>query len=125
MTREYVPHAVAAVRPLREEPHVDAARVFVAGHSMGGKMAPRVAETEPSVAGVVILAGDAEPMHREAVRVVGHLAALDPGPRSEMALAEITRQATTVEPRCHPARLGGPALRSACGRLHRVPDGRA
>ncbi|MFD4562791.1 dienelactone hydrolase family protein [Streptomyces sp. NPDC058469] len=97
MTREYVPYAVAAVRLLQEEPRVDAGRVFVAGHSMGGKVAPRVAETEPSVAGVVILAGDAEPMHRAAVRVVGHLAALDPGPHSEAVLAEITRQAATVE----------------------------
>jgi len=97
MTREYVPYAVAAVRLLQEEPCVDSSRVFIAGHSMGGKVAPRVAETEPSVAGVVILAGDAEPMHRAAVRVVGHLAALDPGPRSEAVLAEITRQAATVE----------------------------
>ncbi|MFD3556290.1 dienelactone hydrolase family protein [Streptomyces goshikiensis] len=97
MTREYVPHAVAAVRLLQEEPRVDSARVFVAGHSMGGKVAPRVAEAEPSVAGVVILAGDAEPMHRAAVRVVGHLAALAPGPHSEAALAEITRQAAVVE----------------------------
>ncbi|MFF1449670.1 alpha/beta fold hydrolase [Streptomyces sp. NPDC058274] len=97
MTREYVPYAVAAVRLLQEETHVDVGRVFVVGHSMGGKVAPRVAETEPSVAGVVILAGDAEPMHRAAVRVVGHLAALDPGPHSEAVLEEITRQAATVE----------------------------
>lgn len=97
MTREYLPCAVAAVRLLQEEPRVDSSRVFVAGHSMGGKVAPRVAETEPSVAGIVILAGDAEPMHRAAVRVVGHLAALDPGPHSEAALAEITRQAAIVE----------------------------
>jgi uncharacterized protein len=97
MTREYVPCAVAAVRLLQEEPYVDPGRVFVAGHSMGGKVAPRVAEAEPAVAGVVILAGDAEPMHRAAVRVVGHLAALDPGPHSEASLAEIIRQAATVE----------------------------
>ncbi|WP_405708287.1 alpha/beta hydrolase [Streptomyces sp. NBC_00046] len=97
MTCEYVPLAVAAVRLLQEEPCVDAGRVFVAGHSMGGKVAPRVAEAESSVAGVVILAGDAEPMHRAAVRVVGHLAALDPGPHYEAALAEITRQAAIVE----------------------------
>ncbi|MEU1192477.1 hypothetical protein [Streptomyces sp. NPDC005859] len=45
----------------------------------------------------MILAGDAEPRHRAAVRVVGHLAALDPGPHSEAVLAEITRQAATVE----------------------------
>ncbi|WP_327316607.1 alpha/beta hydrolase [Streptomyces sp. NBC_01235] len=97
MTGEYVPHAVAAVRLLRMTPGVDPRRVFVAGHSMGGKVAPRVAEAEPSVAGLVILAGDAEPMHRAAVRVVGRLAALDPGPHSDAAVAEIARQAEVVE----------------------------
>ncbi|MFJ7496596.1 hypothetical protein ACIQZB_36620 [Streptomyces sp. NPDC097727] len=97
MTREYVPYAVAAVRLLQDEPGVDSGRVFVAGHSMGGKVAPRVAETEPSIAGVVILAGDAEPMHRAAVRVVRHLAALAPGPDSDAAVAQILRQATTID----------------------------
>lgn len=97
MTREYVPHAVTAARLLRAEPAVDPGRVFVAGHSMGGKVAPRVAEAEPSLAGVVILAGDAEPMHRAAVRVVRHLATLDPGPHSDAAVAQILRQAATIE----------------------------
>ena len=36
---EYLPHAVAAVRLLRDHPAVDPARVFVAGHSAGGKAA--------------------------------------------------------------------------------------
>jgi uncharacterized protein len=47
---EYVPHAVAAVRLLRDHPAVDPARVFVAGHSAGGKAAPRVAAAEQAVA---------------------------------------------------------------------------
>ena len=73
---EYVPHAVAAVRLLRDHPAVDPARVFVAGHSAGGKAAPRVAAAEPAVAGLVILAGDTQPMHQAAVRVARYLAAL-------------------------------------------------
>ncbi|MCX3060826.1 alpha/beta hydrolase [Streptomyces beihaiensis] len=103
MTREYVPHAVAAVRLLQNEPGVDSDRVFVAGHSMGGKVAPRVAETEPSIAGAVILAGDAEPMHQAAVRVARHLAALDPGPHSDAAVAQLLRQAATVETALSPS----------------------
>src|SRR5258708_7508396 len=42
MADEYVPHAVAAVELLRAHAAVDADRVFVVGHSMGGKVAPRV-----------------------------------------------------------------------------------
>ncbi|MCF6468364.1 hypothetical protein FAF44_08140 [Nonomuraea sp. MG754425] len=95
MSDEYVPHAVAAIRLLQHHPAVDAARVFVAGHSMGGKVAPRVAAAEPSVAGLVILAGDTQPMHRAAVRVVRHLASLHPG--AQAAVEAITRQAARVD----------------------------
>ncbi|MEU5027850.1 alpha/beta hydrolase family protein [Streptomyces milbemycinicus] len=96
MADEYVPYAVAAVRTLRHEPTVDPARIFVLGHSMGGKVAPRVAAVEPSVAGLVLLAGDAQPMHEAAVRVIRHLAALNPGPAADAAVEAMTRQAAVV-----------------------------
>ncbi|MEU8148716.1 alpha/beta fold hydrolase [Nonomuraea sp. NPDC048901] len=95
MTDEYVPHAVAAIHLLQRHSNVDAARVYVAGHSMGGKVAPRVAAAEPSVAGLVLLAGDAQPMHQAAVRVVSYLASLDPG--AQAAAEMITRQAAMVD----------------------------
>lgn len=94
MSAEYVPHAVAAIRLLRAHGSIDASRVFVAGHSMGGKAAPLVAVAEPSVAGLVLLAADAEPMHRAAVRVVRHLAALDAN--VEALVEPIARQAEAV-----------------------------
>ena len=97
MAEEYVPHAVAAVHLLQHQPTVDPARVFVLGHSMGGKVAPRVATAEASVAGLVILAGDAQPMQHAAIRVARYLAALQPSPATEAALAVLTRQAALVE----------------------------
>lgn len=97
MTDEYVPYAVEAVHLLQHQRAVDPARVFVLGHSMGGKVAPQVATAEPSVAGLVILAGDAQPMHHAAVRVTRYLAALTPGPNAEEAVAAITRQAAMVD----------------------------
>ncbi|QKG24759.1 alpha/beta hydrolase [Actinomadura verrucosospora] len=104
MADEYVPHAVAAVSLLRAEPGVDAARVFVLGHSMGGKAAPRVAAADPSVAGLVIMAGDAQPMHEAAVRVTRHLASLTPGPDADAAVEAVARQAARVaDPDLSPA----------------------
>jgi dienelactone hydrolase len=97
MADEYVPHAVAAVHLLQRQPTVDPARVFVLGHSMGGKVAPRVASAEASVAGLVILAGDAQPMQLAAIRIAHYLAALTPGPDAEDALEAITRQAAMVD----------------------------
>ncbi|NUR98548.1 MAG: alpha/beta fold hydrolase [Kribbellaceae bacterium] len=74
MTSEYVPPAIAAVHALKQ--HVD--QVFLVGHSMGGKVAPKIAAEEPLVAGVVIMAGDTQPMQHSAVRVMRYLAETTP-----------------------------------------------
>jgi hypothetical protein len=97
MVEEYVPHGIAAVHLLQRQPGVDPARVFVLGHSGGGRAAPRVAAAEPSVAGLVSLAGDTLPLSQAAVRVARYLAGLNPGPDTETAVESLTRQAALVE----------------------------
>jgi dienelactone hydrolase len=96
---EYVHHAVAAVRLVREHQAVDPARVFVLGHSLGGSVAPRVVAAEPAVAGLVILAGGTQPLHWAAVRQVRYLASLDPdtAAASQPIIDTMTRQAQTVD----------------------------
>jgi uncharacterized protein len=97
MTDEYVPCAVAAVHLLKLQPTVDSARVFVLGHSMGGKVAPRVVAAEPSIAGLVIMAGDTQQMHHSAIRVARYLAHLSPGPAAETAVETMIQQAALVD----------------------------
>ncbi len=97
VTDEYVPHAVAAVRLLQRQPGVDPARVFVLGHSMGGRVAPRVAAAEATVAGMVILAGDTQPMHHALLRVARYLASLSPDSIPPAALETLKRQAALVD----------------------------
>ncbi|WP_410585803.1 alpha/beta hydrolase family protein [Amycolatopsis sp. lyj-108] len=77
-TEEYVPHAVAGIDILRGLSTVDGDHVFVIGHSMGGKFAPRVAAAGPRVAGLVVLAGDTVPMQWSMVRVIEYLTKADP-----------------------------------------------
>ncbi|HEV3359033.1 MAG TPA: alpha/beta fold hydrolase [Pseudonocardiaceae bacterium] len=96
-TDEYVPHAVAAVRLLKEQSTVDPERIFVVGHSMGGRVAPRVAAAEPSVAGLVLLAGDNQPMHHAAARVARYLAAVSPEDFEKDALASVDRWVALVD----------------------------
>jgi dienelactone hydrolase len=96
MAEEYLPHALAAVRVLREQPGVDPAGVFVLGHSGGGKAAPRVAAADPAVAGLVIMAGDTVPLSQAAVRVARYLAAREDGGDSGAAVESIARQAARV-----------------------------
>jgi uncharacterized protein len=96
---EYMPHAVAAIRLLAQHPAVDAGRVFVAGHSLGGTVAPRVAAAEPTVAGLVIMAGGAQPLHWSAVRQLRYLASLEgaSAEASRPAIEVMTRQAELID----------------------------
>ena len=53
---EVTDDAVSALKLLAQQQHVDPHRVFVLGHSLGGLMAPRIAQLDPVVAGVILLA---------------------------------------------------------------------
>ncbi|TXR99788.1 alpha/beta fold hydrolase [Streptomyces sp. col6] len=97
MTQEYVPHAVDAVDLLRTHASVDPERVYVLGHSMGGKVAPAVAVAAPTVAGLVIMAGDTQPMHHAAVRVVSYLATVLPDQIPPAVIETFQRQAALVD----------------------------
>jgi uncharacterized protein len=96
---EYLPHALAALRLLRAHPAVAAEHVFLAGHSLGGTIAPRIAAADPRVAGLVILAGGAEPLQWAVVRQVRYLASLDPttAAASQPAIDAMTALAECVD----------------------------
>jgi uncharacterized protein len=99
LSDEYLPQARAAVELLRAHPAVDPERVFLLGHSLGGTVAPRIAAAEPSVAGLILLAGGAQALHWAIVRQVRYLASLDPAtePASRSAIEDLTAKATRVD----------------------------
>jgi len=60
--QETVTDAAAAALLLRTEKEVDPKRVYVAGYDLGGYAAPRIAEFDGKLAGLIILAGNARPL---------------------------------------------------------------
>lgn len=54
---EVLDDAALAVRLLAETQQVDGERIYVLGHSLGGMLAPCIAQENPQVAGVISLAG--------------------------------------------------------------------
>jgi pimeloyl-ACP methyl ester carboxylesterase len=90
---------------------------FVFGHSLGGTVAPRVAAAEPSVAGLVIMAGGTQPLHWAAVRQTRYLTAVDPEtaatlPSIEaMTRAAILADSPDLSPRRRPASCPSARLR--------------
>lgn len=93
MTTEYVPHALAAIQELRH--HVD--HVVLLGHSMGGKISFRIAEADPDVAGLIVMAGDAQPMHHALLRVANYLSEAHPEAFTAEAIASYTDQVAQVD----------------------------
>ncbi len=85
---EYVPDALAALRLLRTRDEVDAKRIFVLGHSLGGTLAPRVAAADKSVAGIILMAALSDSFSASMLRQVHYLATL-PGTAGERARSSI------------------------------------
>ncbi|MFD4706735.1 alpha/beta hydrolase family protein [Gottfriedia sp. NPDC058432] len=54
---EVLEDAIMAVEMLKKDPRVDANRIFIIGHSLGGTLAPRIDAEGGDVAGLIILAG--------------------------------------------------------------------
>jgi len=59
---EVLDDAAGAIEFLRQQPQIDPKRIFVLGHSLGGYLAPRIAQANPDIAGEIILAGAARPL---------------------------------------------------------------
>ncbi|MGB9032442.1 MAG: alpha/beta fold hydrolase, partial [Acidobacteriaceae bacterium] len=76
VNQETVDDARAAVALLAKRPEVDSRRIFVLGHSLGGMMAPRIAEGNAQVAGLVILAGPTRPFEQLLVDQVTYIEGL-------------------------------------------------
>ncbi len=72
---ETVEDAVKAAELLRTLPEIDGKRIFVIGHSLGGYVAPRIAEQDGKLAGIVIMAGNVRPMEDLLVEQAQYLGA--------------------------------------------------
>jgi dienelactone hydrolase len=60
--QETIEDAVKAAALLRTQPEIASSRVFVLGHSLGGYVAPRIAEKDSRLAGLVLMAANVRPL---------------------------------------------------------------
>ena len=59
---EAIDDAILATNILRNDERIDSNRIFIAGLSLGGYMAPRIAEEDGNYAGIILLAAPARRM---------------------------------------------------------------
>src|SRR5690606_21044878 len=92
-----VEDALAALDLVRGHPAIDSDRVFVAGHSLGGQVAPEIARRDGRLAGAILLAAPARPTGVVVLEQLEYLAGLPenaaPEAQSQIeAAAEQVRQ---------------------------------
>lgn len=62
LKEEVIDDALAAAKLLRGHKEINPRRIFVLGHSLGGMAAPRIGELDPTLAGLIVLAGNSRPL---------------------------------------------------------------
>ena len=74
---EVIEDVLEAVKALRAQPLIDPERVFVLGHSLGGMLIPRIGAADPTIAGLIVLAGAARPLEEAIVAQTRYLTLAD------------------------------------------------
>lgn len=100
---ETIDDALAAVTLLRRTAKVRTDRVFALGHSLGGMLAPRIGAADPTVGGLVVLAGAVRPLADSVLSQTRYLAELDgtvtEAEKGQIAEAErVVEKARTLKP---------------------------
>ncbi|HEV2392453.1 MAG TPA: alpha/beta fold hydrolase [Verrucomicrobiae bacterium] len=97
--QETIEDALSAVRQLRSTHGLDPNRIFVLGHSLGGTVAPRIAQADRSIAGLIILAGSTRPLEDLIVEQTRYLVSLsgEPSAAEKARLAAVQEAAAKVK----------------------------
>ncbi len=97
---EVIDDVVAAIDQLRQMQRIDADRVYVLGHSLGGMLGPRIVKrAKGRVAGLIVLAGATRPLPDVIVEQVAHIAKVDEqaAARVETMLPKLKEDLATIQ----------------------------
>ena len=75
--QEVIEDVLHAMTALRAQPRIDGRRIFVAGHSLGGMLIPRIGAADSTIAGLIVLAGAAGSLEDAIVAQSRYLATTD------------------------------------------------
>lgn len=94
---ETVDDAALAVEVLRQMANIDPRRVFVLGHSLGGYLAPRIAQANENLGGLIIMAGLTRPLEDVMLEQYQYIASLDKSAVPQSTLTELPAQIQAVK----------------------------
>ena len=93
---ETVEDAVAAIAYARTLPEIDPNRIFVAGHSLGGYAAPRIATLDSDIAGLILMAAPVQPLYERILAQTIYIADVD-GERTDAENTQISTLQSAVD----------------------------
>jgi dienelactone hydrolase len=85
---EVIDDALCAVQLLRQAPGIDPGSIYVLGHSLGATLAPRIGQQDPSIAGLIVMAGMTRPLEDTILDQYTYLYNLS-GPMTDEQKAEL------------------------------------
>jgi dienelactone hydrolase len=96
---EVLDDALAAVELLRKTEGIDAKRIFVLGHSLGGMFVPRIGRLDPNIAGLIAIAGATRALEDVIPEQLAYLFSLDGtvSPEEQKQIDEAKEQASKVK----------------------------
>lgn len=97
---EVIEDAISASQLAAFLPFVDAQKVFIAGHSLGGLLAPLIATRCPSVKGLILLAAPSRPQDDILKEQLHYLASLN-GDTDEQLLMQQYQQIKASAPEAY------------------------
>jgi dienelactone hydrolase len=81
---EVLDDAHLAIALLRTTKGIDAKKVYVLGHSLGAIAAPKIAEKDSELAGIILLAGSTRPLEDLIIEQMDYILSLEKKPSDEM-----------------------------------------
>jgi len=96
---EVIDDALAAVELLRKTEGIDAKRIFVLGHSLGGMFLPRIGRIDPNIAGLIALAGATRALEDVIPEQLAYIFSLDGSvsPEEQKQIDQAKEQAAKVK----------------------------
>ncbi len=96
---ETIDDALLAVSLLKNTERIDPKKIFVLGHSLGGMLIPRIGNLDPSIAGLIVMAGTSRPLEDVILDQMSYILSLDDtiSESEKSQLSEITSQVARVK----------------------------
>lgn len=97
MDHETVNDAISAINIVKNHKELSTSKVYILGHSQGALLAPRIAEREPQLGGIIMVAGNARPLEDVLVDQYEYLSGFPSSGLTDKDVTDIKLQAANIK----------------------------